>query len=144
MKTGVMKWLKKKNSQQNFTRQGYMLTFESRTLLLWAIVTLLRNRDVIHRGSASFGYMIHVPVLIIIPASSYNPTHCVCFVCRMVRVFANGPGDLGSISGRVIPKTQKMVLDVTLLNAQHYKVRIMGKVKQSRERGSVLHYTLVW
>ena len=44
-----------------------------------------------------------------------------------VRVFANGPGDLGSISGRVIPKTQKMVLGVSLLNTQHYKVRIKGK-----------------
>ena len=34
----------------------------------------------------------------------------------MVRVFANGPGDLGSIPGRVIPKTQKMVLLVQSLN----------------------------
>ena len=50
-----------------------------------------------------------------------------------VRVFANGPGDLGSISGRVIPKTQKMVLDASLLNTQHYKVRIKGKVEPSRE-----------
>ena len=50
-----------------------------------------------------------------------------------VRVFANGPGDLGSIPGRVMPKTQKMVLDASLLNTQHYKVRIKGKVKQSRE-----------
>ena len=50
-----------------------------------------------------------------------------------VRVFANGPGDLGSIPGRVIPKTQKMVLDASLLNTQHYKVRIKGKVGQSRE-----------
>ena len=48
-----------------------------------------------------------------------------------VRVFANGPGDLGSIPGRVIPKTQKMVL---LLNTQLYKVWIKGKVEQSRER----------
>ena len=39
----------------------------------------------------------------------------------MNRVFANGPGDCGSIPGRVIPKTQKMVLDAALLNAQHYK-----------------------
>ena len=46
-----------------------------------------------------------------------------------VRVFANGPGDLGSIPGRVIPKTQKMVLDASLLNTQHYKVRIKGKVE---------------
>ena len=50
-----------------------------------------------------------------------------------VRVFTNGPGDLGSIPGRVIPKTQKMVLDASLLNTQHYKVRIKGKVEQSRE-----------
>ena len=34
----------------------------------------------------------------------------------MVKVFVNGPGDLGSIPGRVIPKTQKMVLDAILLN----------------------------
>ena len=40
-------------------------------------------------------------------------------------------------------KTQKMVLDATLLNTQHYKVRIKGKVEQSRERSSVLLYTLV-
>ena len=25
----------------------------------------------------------------------------------MVRVFANGPGDLGSLPGRIMPKTQK-------------------------------------
>ena len=50
-----------------------------------------------------------------------------------VRVFANGPGDLGSIPGRVIPKTQKMVLDASLLNTQQYKVRIKGKVEPSRE-----------
>ena len=62
----------------------------------------------------------------------------------MVREFANGQGDLGSISGRVISKTQKMVLDATLLNTQHYKVRIKGKVEQSRGKSSALPYTLVW
>ena len=46
--------------------------------------------------------------------------------------FANGPGDRGSIPGRVIPKTQKMVLDAALLNSQNYKVCIKGKVEQSR------------
>ena len=40
----------------------------------------------------------------------------------MVRVFANG-----SILGRVIPKTQKMVLDAILLNTQHYKVLSRAK-----------------
>ena len=61
----------------------------------------------------------------------------------MVRVFANGPGDLGSISDWVIPKTQKMVLDAALLNTQQYKLRIKGKVEQSRERSSSLPNILV-
>ena len=61
----------------------------------------------------------------------------------MVRVFANGPRDLGSIPDRFIPKTKKMVLDTALFNAQHYKVGIQGKVGQSWERNSVLPYTSV-
>ena len=61
----------------------------------------------------------------------------------MIRVFINGPGDLGSIPGRVIPKTQKMILDASLLNTQQYKVRIKSKVEQSRESSSALPYTLV-
>ena len=61
----------------------------------------------------------------------------------MVTAFANGPGDLGSISGRVIPKTLKMVLDASLFNTQQYKVGIKGKVKQSRERSCALLHTLV-
>ena len=59
------------------------------------------------------------------------------------RVFANGPGDLGSLSGNIIPKTLKMILDTSLLNTQQYKVRIKGKTEQSRERSSALPYTSV-
>ena len=43
-------------------------------------------------------------------------------------VFANGPGDLGSIPGCVKPKTLKMILDAALLNTQPYKIGIKGKV----------------
>ena len=42
-----------------------------------------------------------------------------------------------------IPKTLKMVLDTSLLNTQKYKVRIKGKVEQSRESSSTLPYTSV-
>ena len=45
---------------------------------------------------------------------------------RVRRVFVNGPGDLGSIPGCVIPKTLKMVRDTYLLNTQQYRVRIKG------------------
>ena len=44
-----------------------------------------------------------------------------------VKSFDNGPGDLGSILGRIIPKTLKIVLDTSLLNTQQYKVRIRLK-----------------
>ena len=72
---------------------------------------------------------------------------CVCVCYRLIglvgRVFANGSGDLGSIPGRVIPKTLKMVIDTYLLNTQQYKVRIKGKVEKSWERNSALPYTSV-
>ena len=56
------------------------------------------------------------------------PYNCILSIVEVIglmsSVFANGPGDRCSIPGRVIPKTQKMVLDVTLLNTQHYKIRV--------------------
>ena len=74
----------------------------------------------------------------------YIDTHKNNWLIGLVgRVFANGPGDLDSIPGRVIPKTLKMVLDTSLLNTQQYKVNIKGKVKQSWERNSTLLYTSV-
>ena len=44
------------------------------------------------------------------------------------RMFANDPDGRGSI-----PKTQKMILDISLLNAKHYKVRIKLKWSYSRK-----------
>ena len=61
----------------------------------------------------------------------------------MVRVFTNGLADLGSVPGRVIPKTQTMLLDSALLNTQHYKVGIKGKVEQFKDSSSALPNTLV-
>ena len=46
----------------------------------------------------------------------------------MSKVSANDLGDWGSIPGH---ETQKMALDASLLNTQHYKVWIKGKVGQS-------------
>ena len=62
----------------------------------------------------------------------------------MGKVFVNAPEDRGSIPDRVIPKTKKIVLDATLLNTQHNKAKIKGKVEQSRGWSSALSYILVW
>ena len=61
----------------------------------------------------------------------------------MSRVFANGPGDRGSIPGRVIPKTKKILLGAAFLNTQHFKVQIKGKAEQSREWSTALPYISV-
>ena len=61
----------------------------------------------------------------------------------MSKYTTNDSGDWDSISGQVIPKTQKMVIDTSLLNTQHCKVYFKGKVEQSKERSSTLPYTLV-
>ena len=50
---------------------------------------------------------------------------------------------LGSIPDRVIPKTQKIILDTALLNTQYNKVRIKDKVEQYRERSSALTNTAI-
>ena len=55
------------------------------------------------------------------------------------RMFPNSLGDHYSLPGRLIPKTQQMVLNISLLNSQqYYKVHIKGKLEQSRERSCVL------
>ena len=60
----------------------------------------------------------------------------------MRKLLANGTGDWGSIPGRVIPKTQKMVLDTPCWTS-YYKIRIKGKVEQSKKRSGALPYTSV-
>ena len=50
---------------------------------------------------------------------SYFYIHIYLAHCPMCRVFTNGLGDWGSIPSWVISKTQKMVLDTSLLNTQH-------------------------
>ena len=67
----------------------------------------------------------------------------VLIFSNLLKVFANDPGDLGSIPGRVITKTLKMILDTSLLNTQQYKVCINGKVEQSRERHRACPYISV-
>ena len=76
---------------------------------------------------------------------SYDDNHytMATYIGMMIWMFANYPGDMGSMPGRVIPKTQKMVLNASLLNIQQYKVGIKSKVEQSRESNSALPYALV-
>ena len=49
-------------------------------------------------------------------------------------MLSNGQEEWGSIQGRVIQKTQKMIYDTSL----HHKIPIKGKIKQPGERCGVL------
>ena len=69
----------------------------------------------------------------------YIPSHSL-----MCRVFTNGPEDRVQSQVESYQRLRKMVLDVVLLNTKHYKVRIKGKVEQSRGWSSPLLYTSVY
>ena len=64
------------------------------------------------------------------------------YLCLVGRVFANDPGDLGSIPGRVIPKTLKMVLDISLLNT--HNIRCISRVKWSNQEKGVAPSPTPW
>ena len=53
----------------------------------------------------------------------------------VLRVFASGPGDRGSIPDRVIPKTSKMVVDAFLINTQPDKIRsrVSGAIQAKKQ-----------
>ena len=53
-------------------------------------------------------------------------------------LFLDGPIDRGSILGRVIPKTQKMVLNAALLNTRQYQGQ-SGAI-QGKEWRPLLHF----
>ena len=55
----------------------------------------------------------------------------------MVKVIANDPGNRASFLGRIIPKTQKLVLDASLFNTQYRKVRIKGKWSNPGKGGAL-------
>ena len=82
---------------------------------IWSIkITLIFSKAYFKYKSKDYDFII---LLIIYILAECSP---------MVR-------ETGVQSGGVMLKTQKMVLDVTLLNTQHYKVRIKGEVGQFRE-----------
>ena len=68
----------------------------------------------------------------------------------MVKVFANDPRDWDSIPGRVIPKDfrkkrkkkKEKVFDASLLNTQHYKVWIKGKLSNPGKR--IVPFPILW
>ena len=57
-------------------------------------------------------------------------------------LFANGPGDLGSVPGRVIPKTLKIVLDTPLHNTQQNKY--VSRVKWNKKGKGVTPSPTPW
>ena len=61
---------------------------------------------------------------------------CVCAALNFLvaRVFVSDQGDRVSIPSRVILVTQKMVPHASLLNTQHYKVRIKSKWSNPSKR----------
>ena len=87
----------------------YVETFNSKVIK--GCVPELRNRYVFFVFKDSYA-LCYIYMYISHISSGYVT------IGQVGRVFANGPGDLGSFPGRVLPKTSKMVLDTSLLNTQ--------------------------
>ena len=66
--------------------------------------------------------------LCVCKGKSMNYT-CILSLAKRVECLTMAWQTWGSIPGQVIQKTQKVVLDASLLNTQHYKVCIKGKVE---------------
>ena len=73
-------------------------------------------------------------------ANTHTHTHIYIYIYIYIYInfLLNGPGDQGSISGRLVPQSQKMVAGAAMLNTQHHVIRIKGKVEQFRECSSTL------
>ena len=54
----------------------------------------------------------------------------------MVRGFASCSEDRSSLPGRIMQKTKKLVLDASLLNTQHLKVRIKSEWSNPEKKGT--------
>ena len=141
----MWKFLGRKKSKSKFF--FYQSTKKFSSLKLWVLLTKTKYifpLEIFHLIDL-FGASVFVCICMYGPAQSMQ-LHSFIYPCNWLivgRVFANGLEDLGSILGRIIPKTLKMVLDTSLLNTQQYKVHIKGKVEPFRERSSALPYTLV-
>ena len=94
------------------------------------------------------GRGVHIYIYTHTCTHTHTHTHICIYIYNkpigiMVWVFINGPEDLGEIPCRVILKTQKMVLDASLLNTQHYKVWIKANWSNSG-KGGVPSLTPQW
>ena len=130
---------------------------QSASSRIWTPVTVSISNDDNHYTMVTFCLFVFVCVCLCVFAGvcvflHISSTPCLInfkngwmtgiMIGIMVRVFANGLEDLGSILGRVIPKTQKIMLDAVLLNTQYYNVRI--KSKWSNPRKGVVSSPTSW
>ena len=128
-------WVTRISQNVQNIRQNYKLYHESHERLENGIISKRTKSSKSENPKKQFTGTLTLTITIC------NSNDAIIVLVR--RVSVNGPGDLGSIPGRVIPKNLKMVLDTSLLNTQQYKVRIKGRVEQSRIRSRTLPYTSV-
>ena len=107
------------------------------------IVNFQESTTILNASTKKSGNLLKAPRIYEECSPLYIYIYIYWSIGLAVKVFAKGLADWGSVPDQVIPKTQKMVVDASLLNTQHYKVWIKGKVEQSGERSSALPYTLM-
>ena len=121
--TGCYTKDKKKLSSLLFQRENnWIHTFPKSIRAMWNAIDLVQDLNSCHRVRFLRWWPLHDGV------SSW----------------CNGSSDEQRNRSTRVRTFKKMLLDTSLLNTQYYKVRIKGKMEQSRERRSALPYTLNW
>ena len=77
--------------------------------LMWIRIAFSPRKSLFIEDIFSMPSTVHLRKLIVVSSLFDSPMGCSAWNYLLIglvgRVFANGPGDRGSISGRVIPKT---------------------------------------
>ena len=101
-------WREKKNSQRKTTitliRIASPFTWEKKSIFCWGWSSGPRVLKIGYRAQTN---LLRCKNLVNIATRVYSRAQYRHYIGIMVRVFANGQGDLGLTPGRVITKTQK-------------------------------------
>ena len=131
----VMRQLRWKRLWQRLTR-SHKRTCMGPCRNCWNDTSALQPEEITSKGT-SFMCVLSIKVPIWKKSGNLFNDPCIYW-----SVFTNSPGVGGSIPGWVVPKTQKIILDASLLNTQHCKVRI--KSKWNNLGKSVAPSTIPW
>ena len=108
---------------------------KSEVTTFWPFFPRLLLPEMVMSYNSAWGSIRSLKLLLMIKTTWNRVILLNRLIAQVGRVFANGPGDLGSIPGRVIPKTLKWYLMPPCLTLSN--TRYVSRVRWSNPRKGV-------